>query len=110
MQPSPPPADAPFPPPGWLTQEQAAARLGTKRGLLHKSTWKWRPVLAEHAIRMRKPAGWSCVVYPVDLIERIAAERAREVEARSPEGFISVKEARAMFGVSDPIWREWIKQ
>src|SRR5687768_3783628 len=100
MQPSPPPADAPFPPPGWLTQAQAAERLGVRPGKLHKPAWKWRPVLAEHAVRMRKPTGWSCVVYPVELIERIAAERAREAEARSPEGFISLEQAMAMFGVS----------
>src|SRR5947208_8961075 len=94
--PSPPPADASFPPPGWLTQAQAAERLRVKPALLHKSTWKWRPVLAEHAIRMRKPTGWNCVVYPVEQIERIAAERAREVEARSPEGFVSRTEAMRM--------------
>src|SRR5688572_19643920 len=99
MQPSPPPADASFPPPGWLTQEQAAQRLGVRSGLLHKSTWKWRPVLAEHAVRMPKPTGWSCVVYPVELIKRIAAERAREAEARSPEGFVTRKQAIAMFKV-----------
>ena len=110
MQPSPPPAGTSFPPPGWLTQEQAAERLGAKRSLLHKRTWKWRPVLAEHAVRMPKPTGWSCVVYPVEVIERIAAERAREIEARSPEGFVTLKEARAMFGVSDPTWREWTQQ
>src|SRR5688572_8576908 len=110
MQPSPPPAGTSFPPPGWLTQEQAAQRLGAKPGLLHKSTWKWRPVLAEHAVRMRKPTGWSCVVYPVDLIERIAAELARDAESRSPEGFISRKQAIAMFNVTPATWREWTLQ
>lgn len=109
MQPS-TPAGASFPPPGWLTQEQAAERLGAKLGLLHKRTWKWRAVLAGCAVRMPKPTGWSCVVYPVEVIERIAAERAREIEARSPEGFVTLKEARAMFGVSDPTWREWMQQ
>jgi hypothetical protein len=107
MQSSPPPADAPFPPPGWLTPEQAAERLGVKPALLKKGTWKWRPVLAEHAIRMPKPTGWSCFVYPVDLIERIAAERAREAEARNPKGFVSFKEALAMFNVSQPTWHKW---
>src|SRR5688572_4122516 len=100
MQPSLPPAGASFPPPGWLTQEQSAQRLGVKPGMLHKAARKWRPVLAEQAVRMPKPTGWSCVVYPVELIDRIAAERAREIEARSPEGFVSLKQARAMFNVS----------
>jgi hypothetical protein len=99
-----------FPPSGWLTQEQAAARLGVKRGLLHKRTWRWRPVLAQHGVRMPKPAGWSCVVYPVELIERIAAERAREAEARSVEGFVTRKQAIAMFRVSEPTWLRWVKQ
>ena len=99
-----------FPPSGWLTQEQAAARLGVRPGLLHKSTWKWRPVLAQHAIRMPKPTGWSCVVYPVELIERIAAERVREAEARSPEGFVSIKQAAAMFNVTVETWRAWTLQ
>ena len=107
MQPSPPPAGGSFPPPGWLTQEQAAQRLGAKRNLLHKRTWKWRPVLAEHAVRMPKPTGWSCNAYPVELIERIAAEEAREVAARRPEGFVTLKEAMAMFNVSQPTWRKW---
>jgi hypothetical protein len=101
------PADASFPPPGWLTQEQAAHRLGTKPRQLHKSTRKWRAVLAEHAVRMPKPTGWSCTVYPVELIERIAAERAREIEARRPEGFVTLKEAMALFNVSQPTWRKW---
>src|SRR3954465_3565696 len=99
-----------FPPPGWLTQEQAAARLGVKPKLLHKSTWRWRPVLAEHAVRMPKPTGWSCVVYPVELIGRIAGEGARETEARSPEGFVTRKEAIAMFNVSDVTWHKWTRE
>jgi hypothetical protein len=110
MQPSPPPSGASFPPPGWLTQDQAAQRLGAKRGLLHKRAFKWRQVLAEHAVRMPKPTGWSCVVYPVDLIERISAERAREAEARSPEGFVTRKQAIAMFNVTEQTWRHWTLQ
>src|SRR3954451_15014257 len=110
MQFSPPAADGSFPPPGWLTREQAANRLGLRPRVLNNSRWRWRSVLAEHSARMPKPTGWSCVVYPVELIERIAAERAREIEARRPEGFVSIKEARAMFGVSDPTWREWTQQ
>ena len=108
--PSPPPADAPFPPPGWLTQAQAAQRLGLRPGLLQKPTWKWRPLLAEHAVRMPKPTGWSCMVYPVDVVERIAAERAQDIEARSPEGFVPRKQALAMFGVSEPTWRQWTRE
>jgi hypothetical protein len=75
--------------------------------MLNKGTWKWRPVLAEHAVRMPKPTGWSCAVYPLELIERIAAEQAREVAARRPEGFVTLKEAMAMFNVSQPTWRKW---
>lgn len=78
--------------------------------MLNKSKWKWSAVLAEQAVRMPKPAGWSCVVYPVELVERIAGEREREIEARSPEGFVTLKEARAMFGVSGPTWSEWEQQ
>ena len=59
---------------------------------------------------MRKPTGWSCVVYPADLIERIAAELAREAEARSPEGFVTRKQAIAMFNVTPATWRVWTLQ
>jgi hypothetical protein len=80
------------------------------RRQLHKGPWKWRAVLAEHAVRMPKPTGWSCVVYPVEQIERIVAERAREIEARRPEGFVSLKEARAMFNVTDTTWLKWTQE
>jgi hypothetical protein len=110
VRPAAPAAGASFPPPGWLTQEQTAARLGVGLAMLGKGKWKWRATLAEHAVRMPKPAGWSCLCYPVGPVERVAAELAREVEARTPEGFVTLKEARAMFGVSDPTWRGWIEQ
>lgn len=104
------PAVGSFPPPGWLTKEQAAARLGLKPSVLTNSKFRWRTILAEHARRMPKPEGWSCVVYPVDLIDRIAAERALDAASRSAEGFVSRKKAIAMFNVSTATWDKWTRE
>jgi hypothetical protein len=135
MQPSPSPADASFPPPGWLTRKQAAARLGTKPGegfVTHKqalamfnvvaSTWHMWTLEGKVPQPRRLPKG-ATGRGPRLLYALADLERMRDVvhdpnkphvkpdgSLHVPPGFVRRQAACAMFGVGKTVWERWEKE
>jgi hypothetical protein len=103
-----PPA-ASFPPPGWLTREQAAGHLGLGPGVLACDKWKWRSWLAEHARRVPRPGGWHCTLYPLEQVERVRAAREAAYHPHIPDGFVDAKGAIRRLRVSTATWHDWMK-
>jgi hypothetical protein len=102
-------ADA-WPPPGWVTNREAARRLGVKLVTLTLHAWKWRARLREVARCVRMPGGGRCNIYPAEAIDRIVAEREASAQRDIPEGFVDKDGACAMFGVTRQVWKTWIRQ
>src|SRR5688572_12854663 len=96
-----------FPPAGWLTNRQTAARLGIGLDTL-VTPWKYRDVLKAAARTVRMPSGGRCNLYPVELVERIAAEREAAKQATVPEGFVDGDGAAAILGVARQTWNAWL--
>lgn len=100
-----------FPPEGWLTNRQTAARLGVSLTSLTCNAWKWRAVLRDAARCVRVPTGGRINLYPAELVERLAGEReAAKRGPLIPEGFVDKDGACAFFGVSRFVWKTWIRQ
>src|SRR4051812_10672301 len=64
--------DGAWPPEGWLTNRQTAERLGIGIETL-VTPWKYHKTLKAAARTVRMPGGGRCNLYPVELVERIAA-------------------------------------
>ncbi|HSI34957.1 MAG TPA: hypothetical protein VK986_15315, partial [Tepidisphaeraceae bacterium] len=95
-----------WPPVGWLTNRQTAERLGIGIETL-VTPWKYRQTLKAAARTVRMPGGGRCNLYPVELVERIAAEREAASRAVVPVGFVDGDRAARMLGVAPGTWRGW---
>jgi hypothetical protein len=92
--------NAAFPPPGWMTNREAARQLGVALDSMTCSGWKWRAMLREVGKCVRMPGGGRCNIYSVEGIERIKAARAvAAIGPAIPEGYVDKDGACAMFGV-----------
>ena len=96
-----------WPPEGWLTNRQTAERLGIGIETL-VTAWKYRKPLKAAARTVRMPGGGRCNLYPVELVERIAAEREAASRAVVPDGFVDGDAAAAILGVARPTWNTWL--
>lgn len=103
---APEPATA-FPPAGWLTNWQTAERLGVGLDTL-VSTWKYRETLKAAARTVRMPGGGRCNLYPVELVDRIVAEREAAKQAVVPDGFVDGDGAAAILGIARGTWNIWV--
>ena len=100
-----------FPPAGWVTNREAARRLGVGLETLTMVGWKWRPMLRGAGKCVRPPGGGRCGIYPIAEIERIAAaQAAAAVRPELPPGFVDKDGACRMFGVTRYVWKHWINQ
>jgi hypothetical protein len=103
-------APAVFPPPGWVTNRQAAERLGVGLNTLTCVGWKFRAMLRGAGRRVRLyPRGITCI-YPVEVIERIAAAQIEGMRVAIPDGFVDKDGACAFFGVTRFVWKTWVQQ
>src|SRR3982751_5952175 len=84
-----------WPPDGWLTNRQTAERLGIGIETL-VAPWKYRKTLKAAARTVRMPSGGRCNLYPVELVERIAAEREAASRAVVPDGVVGGGRAAKM--------------
>ena len=98
-----------WPPEGWLTNRQTAELLGIGIETL-VTPWKYRATLKAAARTVRMPGGGRCNLYPVELVERIAAEREAASRAVVPDGFVDGDRAAAMLGVARQTWRAYLSQ
>ena len=96
-----------FPPVGWLTNRQTAERLGVGIDTL-VTNWKYRETLKAAARTVGKPGGGRCNLYPVELVERIVAEREAASRAVVPDGFVDGDRAAEMLGVARQTWNGWL--
>ncbi|CAA9397734.1 MAG: hypothetical protein AVDCRST_MAG64-1617 [uncultured Phycisphaerae bacterium] len=96
-----------WPPEGWLTNRQTAERLGIGIETL-VTPWKYRKPLKAAARTVRMPGGGRCNLYPVELVERIAAEREAASRAVVPDGFVDGDRAAKKLGVARPTWNAWL--
>jgi len=96
-----------WPPEGWLTNRQTAERLGIGIETL-VTPWKYRKTLKAAARTVRMPGGGRCNLYPVELVERIAAEREAASRAVVPDGFVDGDQAAKMLGVARGTWNGWL--
>jgi predicted site-specific integrase-resolvase len=96
-----------WPPEGWLTNRQTAARLGIGIETL-VTNWKYRDTLKAAARTVRMPGGGRGNLYPVELVERIAAEREAASRAVVPDGFVDGDRAAKMLGVARATWNGWL--
>src|SRR5690242_4208436 len=89
-----------FPPPGWVTNHEAARMLGVSLNSLTCSAWKWRAMLRGQGKCLRHPiTGGRCNIYPVQLIERIQQAQTEWAKRQIPEGFVDKDGACRMFGI-----------
>jgi hypothetical protein len=95
-----------FPPPGWVTNHEAARMLGVSVATLTCVAWRWRLRCGKC---VRRPEGGRCNIYPVAEIERTRQARAA-AEALIPEGFVDRDGACRMFDVTRCVWKQWIRQ
>ena len=96
-----------WPPAGWLTNRQTAARLGVGLDTL-VAPWKYRDTLKAAARTVRMPAGGRCNLYPAEVVERIAAEREAAGRAVVPDGFVDGDQAAKLLGVARQTWNAWL--
>lgn len=96
-----------WPPVGWLTNRQTAERLGIGIETL-VTPWKYRETLKAAARTVFTPRGGRCNLYPVELVERIAAEREAASRAVVPDGFVDGDRAAAILGVARSTWSTWL--
>lgn len=105
------PDPVPFPPPGWVTNRQAAEMLGVSHETLTQPGWKYRPMLrgTGKLVRLHKRG---CVgLYPLEVIERIKAAQAADALPKPlPDGFVDMAGAAAFFGLTVFGWKNWIAQ
>jgi hypothetical protein len=99
-----------FPPPGWVTNHEAARMLGVALDSLTCNAWRWRSLLRAGAKCVRHPNGGRCNIYPLEQIQRIIEARAEAQQPKIPEGFVDKAGACRMFGVSLSVWENWIGQ
>jgi DNA-binding transcriptional MerR regulator len=100
-----------FPPAGWVTNREAAHRLGVGLETLTCVAWKWRPLLRGANRCVRHPVtGGRCNIYPVEAIERIMAAREAAARPAIPEGFVEKDGACRMFGVTRFAWKRWVTE
>lgn len=100
-----------FPPAGWMTNRQAAERLGVALETLTISAWKWCKTLKSAKQTVRMPGGGRCNLYRVEVIERIAQTRAEAARGPViPEGYVDKTGAAKFFGVTAGVWKSWIRQ
>ncbi len=95
-----------FPPAGWLTNRQTAERLGIGLDTL-VTPWKYRKTLKAASRTVRFPGGGRGNLYPVEVVERIVAEREAEKQAVVPAGFVDGDQAAEMLGLTRPHWNAW---
>ena len=81
-----------FPPPGWVTKDEAARMLGVSFETLANAKWVRRLSAARYA---RRPDGGRCKIYPLAEIEQIAQERAAAVAALEAKERAAAEEAAA---------------
>src|SRR3954447_17404906 len=96
-----------WPPEGWLTNRQTAQRLGIGIETL-VTPWKYRQTLKAAARTVRMPGGGRGNLYPVELVERIVAEREAASRAVVPDGFVDGDRAAKMLGVARATWNGWL--
>ncbi|HYE17002.1 MAG TPA: hypothetical protein VEA69_01040 [Tepidisphaeraceae bacterium] len=102
------PNDTPFPPPGWVTNDEAARILAVNVATLTCNAWPYRLRCGRC---VRRPGGGRSNIYPADEIERVRAERAaRAAGPEIPDGFVDRDGACQMFGVTRHVWKTWIRQ
>jgi hypothetical protein len=104
------PDDPTFPPPGWVTNYEAARLLGVSFNSLTCGAWKWYSTLRSIARCVRHPNGGRCNIYPLDPIQRIIETRAAAATPQIPDGFVDRDGACRMFGVTRYVWKNWIRQ
>lgn len=100
-----------FPPAGWMTNRQAAERLGVALETLTISAWKWCKTLKSAKQTVRMPGGGRCNLYRMEVIERIAQTRAEAARGPViPEGYVDKTGAAKFFGVTVGVWEKWVVQ
>jgi len=98
--------DIAFPPPGWVTNDEAARILAVSVATLTCNAWPWRLRCGKC---VRRPGGGRSNIYPTAEIERVRAEReARAAGPQIPEGYVDRDEACRMFGVTRHVWKHWV--
>jgi hypothetical protein len=101
----------PFPPPGWLTNREAALRLGVGLETLTCVNFKWRAALRACGKCVRHPgSGGRCNIYSVAGIEGIVEAQAEWAKRQVPEGFVDKDGACRMFGIEVYTWKKWINE
>jgi hypothetical protein len=99
-----------FPPPGWVTNHEAAQRLGVSLASMTNPVWKWCQMLRECGRCVRHPNGGRCNVYWIQGIDRIIAAREAADQIVIPQGFVDKEGACRMFGVNRHVWKRWIRE
>jgi hypothetical protein len=106
-----------FPPPGWVTNREAAQRLGVGLETLTCHAWKWHTMLSGTGRCVRIPtSGGRCNIYPAEAIEQIIAARdeadrqTAEAIAHVPKGFVDRDGACRFFGVPRYTWKKWVSE
>src|SRR5438309_150431 len=106
-----------FPPAGWMTNRQAAERLGVSVNSLVCTAWKWYAMLHGTGQCVRIPGtGGRCNIYPVEAIEGIIAARDGADRAKAaavanvPEGMVDKDGACRFFGVTRLAWKNWVRE
>jgi AP2 domain len=99
-----------FPPDGWVTNREAARRLGVKLDTLTAIAWKWREMVRGQNRCVRHPNGGRCNIYPVAVIEAILKARAEWEKRQIPEGFVDKEGACRMFKINRCVWKNWIRE
>jgi hypothetical protein len=99
-----------FPPPGWVTNREAARMLGVGLDTMTQSNFKWRPWLKRVAKCVRVPvSGGRINIYPMAELHAILAAREEAAKPPIPEGFLDKDGACAFFGVTWLVWKHWIE-
>lgn len=99
-----------FPPAGWVTNHEAARRLGVSLNTLTCNAWKWRRTLQATARCVNAPGGGRCNLYRIDTLQHILDERDAARRVVIPDGFVDMDGAAAFFGLARDGWKNWVSQ
>jgi hypothetical protein len=99
-----------FPPPGCVTNHEAARMLGVSGESMLMRHWKWHAILHAGAKTVRHPNGGRCNIYSLDAIERVIAAREAASVPAIPDGFVDKRGACEFFGITRFVWKTWTRQ
>ena len=110
-------APANFPPPGWVTLEEAAARANVSAGVWKKWTQCGRADKGKWVTRPLRTGGGQCKLYRLNDVDRVVAEAGRDHDfflevgddgrLRMPAGYVGRAGAAAMLGATETAFVRW---